>query len=227
MIVSMIKKSEDSSQLLRVTITSNKEIAPGVYYLSYQRTHDFLAGQVIKVSLDENNPPRIYSICSGNLDPETSILFNIKEGGLLTPKMARLRPGDNLLVSAPYGGFISSGQSEWWISTGTGIAPFYSMIRSGLGNKCRLIHGVRSESQFYFQKEIRSVMGDHYLTCCSGEEVPGSFYGRVTDWLSALDELPTNIKYYLCGKALMVVDVRDLLIERGIPFENIMAEIYF
>jgi ferredoxin--NADP+ reductase len=35
------------------------------------------------------------------------------------------------------------------------------------------------------------------------------------------------VNYYLCGKALMVVEVRDLLISRGIPFENILSEIYF
>lgn len=223
----MKKKVDDSGNLQRVTITSNLEISEGVHYISYRRTHEFLAGQVIKVSMEETIPPRIYSICSGTKDPEISFLFNIKQGGLLTPEMARLRPGDSILVSVPYGGFISSGQSEWWIATGTGIAPFYSMLRSGLGNDCRLIHGVRKGSQFYFQDEIRKRMNDNYQTCCSGEVVPGSFYGRVTDWLMSLDELPANIKYYLCGKALMVVDVRDLLIEKGIPYENVMAEIYF
>lgn len=221
------KETEDLRQLKRVKITSNREISPGVHYLSYRRTEEFIPGQVIKVSLAADNPPRIYSICSGNGDPEISILFNIKEGGLLTPEMARLKPGDTMLVSAPYGGFLSSGKPEWWISTGTGIAPFYSMLRSGLGKNCTLIHGVRHGSQFYFQDEIQGMLGEKYLTCCSGEEIPGSFFGRVTDWLSTHEELPTGIKYYLCGKALMVVDVRDLLIEKGIPFDRITSEIYF
>ncbi len=217
----------DARQLQRVKVTSNREISPGVYYLSYQRTQEFIPGQVVKVSLAADNPPRIYSICSGNSDPEISILFNIKEGGLLTPELAKLKSGDTMLVSAPYGGFISKGEAEWWISTGTGIAPFYSMLRSGLGKNCRLIHGVRNGSQFYFQEEIQAMMGEQYITCCSGEKITGSFYGRVTDWLSSCEELPTGIKYYLCGKALMVVDVRDLLIEKGIPFDRITSEIYF
>ncbi len=223
----MKRKEEDLSQLRRVEVTSNREISPGVHYLSYKRTREFIPGQVIKVSLSANNPPRIYSICSGTSDPEISILFNIKEGGLLTPELARVKPGDTILVSAPYGGFISSGEAEWWISTGTGIAPFYSMLRSGLGKNCCLIHGVRQGSQFYFQEEIRAILGEQYLTCCSGEEIPGSFFGRVTDWLSTREDIPAGIKYYLCGKALMVVDVRDLLIEKGVPFENITSEIYF
>jgi ferredoxin--NADP+ reductase len=36
-----------------------------------------------------------------------------------------------------------------------------------------------------------------------------------------------DVKYYLCGKALMVVEVRDLLIEKGVDYANIIAEIYF
>ncbi len=39
--------------------------------------------------------------------------------------------------------------------------------------------------------------------------------------------LPLNEKYYLCGNPLMVNEVRDLLIERGIPFDNILSEIFF
>jgi ferredoxin--NADP+ reductase len=39
--------------------------------------------------------------------------------------------------------------------------------------------------------------------------------------------LPLNYKYYLCGSAEMVVDVRDILIAKGIPYEQIFAEIYF
>jgi ferredoxin--NADP+ reductase len=53
------------------------------------------------------------------------------------------------------------------------------------------------------------------------------FPGRITKYLEEIKELPTDINYYLCGKALMVVEVRDLLISRGVPYENILAEIYF
>jgi ferredoxin--NADP+ reductase len=49
----------------------------------------------------------------------------------------------------------------------------------------------------------------------------------VTAYLKSLDQLPSDRLWYLCGKALMVVEARDLLIERGIPYENIVAEIYF
>ena len=35
------------------------------------------------------------------------------------------------------------------------------------------------------------------------------------------------LKYYLCGSAEMVVEIRDILIEKGIPFDRIISEIYF
>lgn len=35
------------------------------------------------------------------------------------------------------------------------------------------------------------------------------------------------LKYYLCGSADMVVEARDILISKGIPFGNIISEIYF
>ena len=43
----------------------------------------------------------------------------------------------------------------------------------------------------------------------------------------AKHSLDPVLKYYLCGSAEMVVDTRDILIEKGIPFENIVSEIYF
>ena len=41
------------------------------------------------------------------------------------------------------------------------------------------------------------------------------------------NELPKQIKYYLCGNPEMVVEVRDIILGKGVDFENIIAEIYF
>ena len=86
-------------------ITGNIEIAPGVHVISFERRHDFIAGMVVKIALNQNKTPRIYSICSGNHEAEIHILFHIKEDGYLTPKLAALIPGDELYVSKPYGSF--------------------------------------------------------------------------------------------------------------------------
>ncbi len=222
----MVKSNRKEPTLLKQTITHNEEISTGVHVIAYKRTNDFLPGQVVKIAVDTEQAPRIYSICSGNQEEEIRILFNIKEDGYLTPKLAAMIPGDTILVSEPYGSFLGTTEPAWWIATGTGIAPFYSMFRSGMGENKTLIHGVSYLNQFYFEDDLEWALGKNYVRCCSRESSCDVFPGRVTDYLVGIEHFP-NRKYYLCGKALMVVEVRDLLIEKGIPFENILAEIYF
>ena len=214
------------SNLLQYTLTNNEEISPGVQVISFLRDFNFLPGQVVKIAIDENHAPRIYSICSGKAEKEVRILFNIKDDGFLTPKLAAMIPGEKILVSKPYGSFLGTTENAWFIATGTGIAPFYSMLKSGLFRQKKLIHGVRNLNQFYFEDEIEEMLGDNYVRCCSGESSCNTYPGRVTEYLNEIQILP-DVKYYICGQALMVVEVRDLLIQKGIQFENIMAEIYF
>lgn len=208
-------------------LTGNEEISPGVHVISFKLDFDFKPGQVVKIGLTPDVPPRIYSICSGNHEEEVRILFNIKEGGVLTPKLGSLIPGDKIRVSKPYGSFTDNEKPAWWIASGTGIAPFYSMFRSGLYANKKLIHGVRFLNQFYFEDELEWTLGDEkYMRCCSQESSCNTFPGRVTGYLAELEEFPP-VNYFICGSAIMVVEVRDLLIERGVPFANIFAEIYF
>ena len=222
----MPKTRKKEPPLLEHIITNNEEISPDVHVVSFQRNFQFLPGQVVKIGVDNEHPPRIYSICSGNHEEEVRILFNIKEDGFLTPKMAGMIPGDKILISEPYGSFLGTNEAAWLISTGTGIAPFYSMFRSGMIENKKLIHGVSYLNQFYFEDELEWALGENYVRCCSRESSCDVYPGRVTKYLSEIQDLP-DVKYYLCGKALMVVEVRDLLIEKGIPYENILSEIYF
>lgn len=208
------------------TLTGNLEISPGVHFISFQRDFDFEPGQVVKIGIDKQHPPRIYSLCSGNNEDEAKILFNIKDDGFLTPKLAASIPGGKIYVSNPYGSFTETCGEAWWIATGTGIAPFYSMLKSGLGANKTLIHGVRHLNQFYFEDELEEALDNRYIRCCSRESACNVISGRVTDYLMSIPKLP-DAKYYICGQALAVVEIRDLLIEKGILYENILSEIYF
>lgn len=216
-----------SIELTEVIVTGNQEISPGVHLISWKRTHDFQPGMVVKITVDIMETPRIYSVCSGNDEYEIRVLFNIKEDGILTPRLAGTIPGMKIRVTKPYGSFRDGKKPAWWIATGTGIAPFYSMFRSGISENKTLIHGARQLNQFYFEDELEWAMGDRYIRCSSNEQSCNVFPGRITKYLQEINYLPTNINYYLCGKALMVVEVRDLLISKGVPYENILAEIYF
>ena len=207
-------------------IVSHTEISPGVFVLSVKRRVQFQPGQTVKVSLDDDLPPRIYSICSGPDDPMLSVLYNIKAGGSLTPRLARLSPGDSIRLSEPGGTFVGTEAPALWIATGTGIAPFYSMLRAGLGHNKTLLHGVRHANQFYFHTEWEQTLGARYHRFCSGEKPDGIVHGHVNQYFEQAGA-PLPGRVYICGQATMCVEIRDLLIARGVPFGNIIVEIYF
>ena len=195
--------------------------------IGFRREHAFSPGQAVKLGIDAETPPRIYSICSGIDDDELCVLFNIKPEGYLTPRLAQLKCGDTVYASRPYGTFLCPDSEAWWIATGTGIAPFRCMVQSGMAAGKTLVHGVRHLNQFYFEDELREAPGLRYIPCCSADAADGIYSGRVTSYLDQMTELPPDVRYYICGQAAMAVDTRDLLIQKGIPFTHIVTEIYF
>lgn len=213
--------------LKKYTVKSNAEIAPGVFVLKFRRDFTFVPGQVVGITLDPENAPRMYSIASGMQDEDIWILFNIRPLGELTPPLSTAKPGDQIFCTGPSGNFFGSAQPSTWIASGTGIAPFVSMWRSGIRKDKVLIHGGRFMHSFYFQDEFLKKLGDNFIRCCSQETAEDIYHGRLTQWLKEQPELPQNRKYYLCGSAEMVVDTRDILIDKDIPYANILAEIYF
>ena len=217
----------DTHALFEHQLTDVAEIASGRFVVRFARQFEFAAGQVVAVALHRASVPRLYSICSGETDDEMQLLFDVRDGGDLTPRLAVSHKGDAIWVSEPYGSFLPFGDTPmWWIATGTGIAPYHSMMRSGY-RAARLLHGARGVDHFYFENEFRAAYGARYIRCCSSSGEAGDFSGRVTAYLNSLETLPMNAMYYLCGQSLMVVESRDLLIAKGVPFENIISEIYF
>ncbi len=210
-----------------VSVAFIEELSQGHFLIGFKRDFDFLAGQVIGIALEEAGPRRLYSMCSGPDDPRVQVLFNVIGEGFLTPLLAALHPGDRIWITEPRGEFTSQPGPAVWIATGTGIAPFYAMTRSGIGESKVLIHGNRYLEQFYFFDEFSSLMGEMYIRCCTAEQNEGVYPGRVTRFLQEHPGLDPALNYYLCGSAGMVVETRDLLISRGIPFDRILSEIYF
>ena len=211
----------------KVKILSNLEIAPDIYSLTFRKLFDFIPGQVVKISTHTAIAPRMYSIASGNNEPEIQIIYDIKPEGELTNVLKSLKVHDEVFISPPFGQFTCNEKVAWWIATGTGIAPFYSMIKSERKLGIMLLHGVRNPETLLFKDEFHSLMNDHYIPCCSGKKIEGVYFGRVTEYLRQMDKIQTGVKYYLCGSAEMVVNVRDILIEKGVAFGDIVSEIYF
>jgi ferredoxin/flavodoxin---NADP+ reductase len=216
-----------TGELTKVRVESVREIAEGVYLLEFKRFFEFEAGQIISLSLSEDQKPRMYSIASGEKDANIQVLFNVVNEGQLTPLLSSLKAGDFIWTSVGFGKFTGIEGEAYWIAQGTGVAPFASMFRSGQQNRKTLIHGGRFPDSFYYSDEFEPVLKENYIRCCSRVELEGAYHGRVTDYLNSLDSLSKEAMYYLCGSSEMVVETRDILIRKGVPFRRIVGEIYF
>ncbi len=214
-------------ETFKVRIISNEEINKNVFVLECERTGEFIPGQIVAVGMNPYDNLRLYSIASGKDENLFRLLFDINPDGGLTPVLAKLKSGDYIFVSKPFGRFTDQGGKAMWIATGTGIAPFISMMKSGLGSDKFLLHGARFLNQFYYGNEFEIAMKERYLRFCTQETAPGINSGRLTSYLKNCNQIPVDIKYYICGSSQMVVDVRDILIDKGVPFDQIIAEIYF
>jgi ferredoxin/flavodoxin---NADP+ reductase len=217
--------TEDSFTENRVI--ENREIAPNVFLLSVERRFDFVPGQWIKITTSQSIPPRMYSICSGKNDKWLQILYNIKPEGILTTQLSQLKKGAALYLSPPSGSFYPPFQNSWWIASGTGIAPFISQYLSESLQNVHLIHGARTLEGFYFQELLKDTTGLDYIQCCSGQTHSTVYAGRLTQYLKEYPQLPSDVNFFLCGSPEMVVDTRDILIQKGIAYSKIGTEIYF
>ena len=107
------------------------------------------------------------------------------------------------------------------IATGTGIAPFRSMVFSYPDLNFRIIHGIQRSSETYFKNEFSC----NYVSCIS-QESSGDYSGRVTGYLKEVDFNKNSI-FYLCGNFDMIYDVQNILSSKGHSLNSIFTEVYF
>jgi ferredoxin--NADP+ reductase len=214
------------ARLAVTRVSALVQLARGIFSLRFPRSFAFVPGECVPVAADAGMAPRRYSVASGPDDPEVELLFDLVEGGRLTPWLAALEPGDAILVGEPTGSFRDAERRAVWVAAGTGIAPFLSMVRAGRTRDRLLIHGSRTVEGLLYQEDLHSALGAAYVPCCPSGTGPSVFPGRLTAYLLSA-EIQARAHYLLCGSPAMVVDVRDLLISRGVPFERIVSEIYF
>ena len=215
------------STFIEIKVHTNIRISHNSRVLSFMNNFSFRAGQVIGITVSPTIPPRLYSIASGEQEEKIEILYKIVSEGILTPRLDKAKPGDSLYITPPFGNFISSDSSSFFVATGTGIAPYLSMIRSGFSKCKKLLHGSRIYDDFYYDGFLQNKLGEKYVQCYTGPDNYPVYRGRVTNFLNEYDQFDSSDKYYLCGSAEMIVEAREVLIRRGIPFQNIKSEIYF
>ena len=228
----------------------NKETVTSVHHwndslFSFKVTRDaglrFKNGHFIMIGLQLEDKPlmRAYSIASANYEEEMEF-FSIKvQDGPLTSRLQKIQPGDEILISKkPTGTLLVDdllpGKNLYLLSTGTGLAPFLSIIRDPYTyekfDKVILTHGVRYKSELAYQDYIMNELpNDEYLGELVREKLV--YYPTVTreDYenqgrLTHLMEtgklysdlgLPTpnkqNDRFMLCGSPSMLKDLTSIL----------------
>ncbi|MEE4261209.1 MAG: FAD-binding oxidoreductase [Desulfobacteraceae bacterium] len=173
--------------------------------LNCPETFNFNPGQWI--SLKYKNLERDYSLASAPDDSHLALCIRYVEDGQLSQILGDAEIGFRLSFSGPHGYFTfkPSPRPAVLVATGTGIAPFRSMVRSGVAPEF-ILHGVESSADFYYAEELQSASGS-YVPCLSQSSKSQTYFkGRVTDYLGQ-NLPPKKYDFYLCGGREMIRDV--------------------
>lgn len=199
----------------------------------------FKAGQFLRVALEIDGEiiARPYSLVNAPGEAELEIFFNIVEQGPLTPRLAGMQPGSELLVSEAANGFlvideIPQARYLWMFATGTGIGPFLSILKTEQAwqrfEKIVLAYSVRSQNELAYPELIAQLEKQHGEQLCfvplvTRQAVPQALNMRVTGALvsgalearAGIKLLPETSHVMMCGNSEMITEVSSLLADRG------------
>ncbi len=211
-----------------VSVLNTRHLTNSTYVIRMERDGmEFEAGQYISLGLPGNAEKREYSIYSGTEEDYIEVLVKEIDEGIVSRQLKQLKPGAHAEMHGPFGFFTldergRSGKELVFFASGTGIAPFHSIVRSYPGLNYRLIHGVRYGDQAY---EHETYEPGRYILCTSRDN-RGHFHGRITDYLRSRP-ITTEADFYLCGNSSMIHEVFDILKENHVDAGRIHAEVYF
>ncbi len=238
----------DMSQHETQTVLSIRHWTETLFSFTCTRSPSFRFenGQFTMVGLEVEGRPlmRAYSIASANYQGDLEF-FSIKvPDGPLTSRLQHLREGDPVLIGKrPSGTLIVDnllpGRNLWMLSTGTGLAPFLSVIRDPSVyerfDRIVLTHTCRQARELAYRDTITQALPNDE---CLGELVREKlvYYpsvtreafehrGRITELIASgrifsdLGFAPFSSgddRLMLCGSAQMLKDTRMLLEDRGL-----------
>ena len=227
---------------LKKRIRLTKDVYEFVFALKNPETIDFKAGQFVNIRVDDGKEKiffRSYSIM--NTPDENSIIkscIKIIPGGRCSQWLENIPMDTSVTLMGPIGMFTfreTSQKNSLFVATGTGITPLYSMIVNEIqkGNKkpMHLVWGFRHEEDIFYQNffEILSKKYPNFhstITLSQSKENWMGEKGRVTDYLEKNFPDSQNTEVYICGLGKMVLDVKNLCIQKGMPSEAVHFEKY-
>lgn len=205
-----------------------KQLTENTFVLSLpQSRFKFEAGQHVSISIKGDYQSREYSIYSPENGKNLEVLVKEVEGGYFSPKLKHLKIGEHVEVHGPFGKFgldtkNKDNHKHVFIASGTGIAPFHSIVKSNPGLDYSIIHGVRYLNEAY---EIEEYDRER-ITVCTSRDKNGDFSGRLTEFLKNTD-FEKNTSFYLCGNSDMIFDAMEILKSKGFNRESVTVEVYF
>ena len=216
---------------------------------SFRTTRDpalrFRNGHFVMIGLPVDGKPllRAYSVASANHEEHLEFLSIKVPDGPLTSRLQHLKPGDEIIVGRkPVGTLVVDdlrpGRHLYLLSTGTGLAPFMSIIKDPdvyeRFEKVVLVHGVRTVSELAYSEYIQKELPEHeflgemlkdklvYYPTVTRE--PFRNRGRLTELLDSgklsqdvgLPPLDAGTdRAMICGNQAMLDDCCRLLDARG------------
>ncbi len=209
------------------------------------RAFDFTPGHYARLSIADCAGRRVarpLSIASAPSDPHLEFFCTLIAGGEFSGRLAACRVGDSVEVETASYGFLTvdslaPGADLWLLSTGTGLAPYLSMLRDRsvwhAFDRIVVVHGVRYAAELAYADEIRRFAQSppgaaararlRYLPVVTREAGASTLSERIPallrdDRLSraaavALD--PSHSRVMACGNPDMTRELRGLLGQRG------------
>jgi ferredoxin--NADP+ reductase len=198
----------------------------------------------------DNGKPllRAYSIVSPNYEEHLEFLSIKVQDGPLTSRLQHIKVGDKIIVGRKPTGtllidYLLPGKNLYLLSTGTGMAPFLSVIRDPETyerfEKVILVHGVREVKELAYHDYLTQELPQHEFL---GEMVSQQFLyyptvtreafknqGRVTDLIEngklfadlGLPNIdPANDRVMICGSPQMLKDLKHMLETRSFKEGN-------
>jgi ferredoxin/flavodoxin---NADP+ reductase len=194
----------------------------------------FEAGQFVRIALDigAERIARPFSFVNPPQDPVLEFYGVIVPEGPLSPRLATLKRGDALYVARNPAGFlvlseVPDAETLWLISTGTGLAPFLSILRTETPwrrfRKVVLVHAVRYAYELTYREMIAATPA-RYVTFVSREQAAGSLAGRIPaaiadgrlEQAAGVKLAPETSQVMLCGNPQMLRDAAAALMARGL-----------
>ncbi len=199
----------------------------------------FIPGQFVSLSemIEGKKVTRAYSIASPPQGQMFELCLNRVSEGKLSPRLFEMQLGETVEMQGPLGYFVlrSPVSDSILVATGTGIAPFRSMLKEQLAHhperQFTLVFGVRYELNLMYREEFEHLAQQHpnFQFWPTLSRPPQHWTGRTghvqAHVVEAVGER-RDVDVYVCGLKLMVDDVRTRLKALGFERKRIIYEKY-